>query len=98
MRFIDNIIVNEMGFRSTTHDRCVYLKIMENGEPVYMLRQVDDFLIACKNEKIAKDIVNTIGVKMQFDSERDQNIVPMEFLSVVNDYNGVEIKQTQYYI
>ena len=35
---------------------------------------------------------------MQFDSERYQNIVPMEFLGVVNDYNGVEIKQTPYYI
>ena len=35
---------------------------------------------------------------MQFDTEREQGIVPMEFLGIVNDYNGVEIKQTPYYI
>ena len=63
-----------------------------------MLRQVDDFLLACRNEKTAKDIFHTIGVKMQFDTEREQNIPPMEFLGMVNDYNGVEIKQTPYYI
>ena len=98
MRFIDDIIINQMGFRTTTHDRCIYYKIMEDGEPVYMLRQVDDFLLACRKEKTAKDIFHTIGVKMQFDTEREQNIVPIEFLGVVNDYNGVEIKQTPYYI
>ena len=35
---------------------------------------------------------------MQFDTEREQNIVPIEFLGVVNNYNGVKIKQTPYYI
>ena len=89
MRFIDDIIINQMGFCFTTHDRCIYYKIMEVGEPVYMLRQVDDFLLACCKEKTAKDIFHTIGVKMQFDTEREQNIVPIEFLGVVNDYNGV---------
>ena len=49
MRFIDNIIINQIGFRSTTHDRCVYYKIIEDGEPVYMLCQVYDFLLACRN-------------------------------------------------
>ena len=58
---------------------------MDDGEPVYILRQVNDFLLACQNEKTAKDIFHTIGVKMQFDTKREQNIVPMEFLGVVND-------------
>ena len=35
---------------------------------------------------------------MQFDTEHEQGIVPMEFLGIVNNYNGVEIKQTPYYI
>ena len=98
MRFIDNILINEMGFRTTTHDRCIYRKLMADGEPVYCLRQVDDFMLSCNREKTARDIFDTIGRKMQFDTEREQGIVPMEFLGIVNDYNGVEIKQTPYYI
>ena len=55
MRFIDNIIINQMAFQSTTHVRCVYYKIMEDGELVHMLRQVDDFLLAIRDEKTNKD-------------------------------------------
>ena len=35
---------------------------------------------------------------MQFDTEREQNIVLIKFLGLVNDYNSVAIKQTPYYI
>ena len=63
--------MNQMGFRSTTHNRCIYYKIMEVGEPVYMLRQVNEFLLACRNDKTAKGVFHTIGVKMQFDTERE---------------------------
>ena len=72
---------------------------MADGEPVYCrLRQVDNFMLSCNRKKTARDIFDTIGRKMQFDTEREQGIVPMEFLGIVNDYNGVEIKQTPYYI
>ena len=35
MRFIDNILINKMGFRTTTNDCCIYWKLMADGEPVY---------------------------------------------------------------
>ena len=86
-----------MGFSTTTHDRCIYRR--GSGDTlILIIRQIDDFMIACIHEKTARDIVDTIGRKMQFDTEREQGIVPMEFLGIVNDYNGVEIKQTPYYI
>ena len=62
------------------------------------MRQVDDFLLACRNEETAKNIFNTIGVKMSFDTEKEQGIIPFEYLGVVDDYNGVEIRQTEHYI
>lgn len=97
MRFIDNILINEMVFTPTTHDRCIYQKVV-NDEPVYYLQQVNDLLFSCCNEQTPKNIFNTIEVKMIFDTEKKQGIVPFEYLGIVNDYNGVEIRQTEHYI
>ena len=63
-----------------------------------MLRQVDDFLLTCDSETTAKNIFDTIRKKIQFDSEKEKNIIPFEYLGVVTDYNGVDIIQTPDYI
>ena len=97
MRFIDNIIINEMGFTTTTHDRFIYRKVID-GEPIFMLRQVDNFMFACKKEQTAKNIFNDIGRRISFNTENSQCIIPFEYLCIVEDYNGVEIKQTTHYI
>ena len=97
MHFIDNILMNEMGFTSTTHDRCVYWKVID-GEPVYLLPQIDDFLCGCRREETAENVFNTIGLKMRFDTEKEKGIIPFEYLGVVDDYNGVEIRKTEHYI
>jgi len=96
MHYIDNILINELGFTTTTHDRCVYHKVID-GEPIYLLRQIDDFMIATRNEQLVKDISHSIGVKVSFDSEKEQGIVPMEYLGIIDDYNGVSIRQTRFY-
>ena len=97
MHFIDNILIKEMDFKTTTHYRCIY-QTVQDGEVIYLLRMVDDCCILCKNEKTAKDTFNIIGNKMSFASERKKGIVPFEFLGVVKDYNGVDIKQTSHCI
>ena len=83
-----------MGFKTTTHDRCVYGRVLSDGLVQLMLRQVDDFLLACASEEIAKQIFDTIGRKIQFDSEKERNIIPFKYLGVVKDYNGCDITQT----
>ena len=50
--FIDDILLNKMGFRQTVHEKCLYVKTM-NGKPIYILRQVDDVAIAAENKSIA---------------------------------------------
>ena len=97
MHFIDNILIKEMGFKTTTHDRCIYWTVRD-GEVIYLLRMVDDCCVLAKNEKTAKDIFNIIGTKMSFATEKKKDIVPFEFLDVVKDYNGVDIKQTSHYL
>ena len=97
MHFIDNILIKEMGFKTTTHDCCIY-QAVRDGEVIYLLRMVDDCYVLTKNEKTAKDIFNIIGTKMSFASEKKKDIVPFEFLDAVKDYNGVHIKQTSHYL
>ena len=69
MHFIDNILIKEMGFKTTTHDRCIY-RTVRDGEVIYLLRMVDDCLLMCKDEKTAKDVFNIIGTKMSFATEK----------------------------
>ena len=59
---------------------------------------VNNCCILCTSEKTAKDIFNIISIEMSFASEREKGIVPFEFLGVVKDYNGVDIKQTSHYV
>ena len=54
-------------------------------------------MIGCDDEKVARDIYNKIGTKIRFKSEEDQGIVPFEFIGFVEDYNGVDTKQTNSY-
>ena len=63
-----------------------------------LLRQVDDFLLTCNSEQAAKDIFTAISTSIQFDTEKRDGIIPFEFLGIVKDYNGVDIKQTKDYI
>lgn len=59
-----------------------------------MMRQVDDFMITCTDENMAKNIRNIIGTKIRFETEKNRGEVPIEFLGMVDDYNGVDINQT----
>jgi hypothetical protein len=63
-----------------------------------VLRQVDDFMLGCTYESIARNIYNIIGTKIRFKTEEEEDIVPLEWLGIVEEYNGVDIKQTDIYI
>ena len=97
MRMIDQVLIKEMGFKSTTHDRCIYHNVID-GELVLLMRQVDDFMIACTKESLAKNLTNIIGTKIRFETEKDRGEIPIEFLGLVDDYNGVDINQTNQYV
>ena len=42
MKMINQIIIDELGFQTTKHDRCIYMRVRD-GETQLMLRQVYDF-------------------------------------------------------
>jgi hypothetical protein len=67
MRMIDRIPIEEVGFTTTTHDRCIYTKQID-GKTI-ILWQVDDFMLGCTDESIARNIYNIIGTKIRFKTE-----------------------------
>ena len=71
MYFIDNILIKQMGFKTKTHDRCIYRKVIDD-ETVYSLAQL-------KQEETAKNIFNIIGTKMWFPSEEKKGIIQFYF-------------------
>ena len=97
MKLIDRILIKDLGFKTTTKDRCIYIKKID-GRVILLLRQVDDFCCGCTNEQDAKNIYNLIGTKIQFKSERDKGDIPFEYLGLVKDYNGTDLVQTKKYI
>jgi len=56
------------GFKSTTHDKSTHSATFE-GTKLLLLRQVDDFAVACPNEDIAKRLRAQIGKALQLPSE-----------------------------
>ena len=77
-------------FTTTTHDRTIYTTNY-NGHKVLLLRQVDDFAIACSDESIAKSIYDYIGKQLQLPTETTP---PFQYLGLMDDYNGIDVKQT----
>ena len=65
-----NGILSDLGFKSTTHDKTIYSKV-HNGETVYMLRQVDDFALACNDESTAKELYKMIGSRLRLLDETE---------------------------
>ena len=50
------------------------------------------------SKKTARNIFKILETKMRFKPEEEKGIIPFEFLRVVCDFNGVDIKQTSHCI
>ena len=50
--------------------------------------------MACKDQKTAEDIANIININLQFNTENEEGLIPIEFIRIVNSCNGVNINQT----
>ena len=61
MQLTDKILIKNMGFKITTHDRYIYCRDTKADGTILVLHQMDDFLISCSEESTAKSIGNIIG-------------------------------------
>jgi len=55
-----------------------------------LLRQVDDFAVACPNEDLAKRPHDQIGKALQLPS---QDAPPFKHLGLIKDFNGLDVAQ-----
>ena len=89
-----NAVLTKIGFQSTTHERNIYSLIYESNK-VLLVRQVDDFALACLNAAIAEALYALIGQHLQVAGESD---VPFASQGVLKDFNGYDVLQTRHYI
>ena len=80
----------ELGFKSTVHDKTIYTTVFK-GVKIYLLRQVDDFALACPDESFAAEIYEIIGQKLTLPGEKK---APFSNLGLLDDFNGVSIEQS----
>ena len=82
------MITEELGFKSTVHEPCLYYKRDKDDNLTLILRQVDDFLVANKDSKECDRIGNQI---------QDRMTNPLDQLGTIRKFNGVNVEQTRYY-
>jgi hypothetical protein len=87
-KFINYVLVKKLGFTATTHERCLYIKLVHD-ELIIFLRQVDDFAIASRDKTLCLSTIQNIG---------DHLIIPLHQLGIIRKFNGVDILQTSHYV
>lgn len=86
---IDQILRN-LGYTQMTHEPCIYVnRRADLNEEVYLLRQVDDFALACTDKRIADKLWDEIDSKLNADLKRE---------GLLHRHNGIDIEQTDAYI
>ena len=85
-----NKILKDLGFQPTHHEPCIY-SINKDvfGQEVFLLRQVDDFAVACDTEEVAERIWDMIDSKLSEKLKRE---------GILSRHNGIDIEQSQDFI
>lgn len=75
---------NKVGYKATTHERCLYYKPTTYGKLILVIWQLDDIVVAAFDHELAK-----IGEEL---------FVPLNDLGLIKKFNCVGILQTQDYV
>ena len=88
---IDSIL-SKLGFISTHHEPCIYRNTTKRfGEDeIYLLRQVDDFAVACNNQHTAEKVWDAMDTFLAEPLKREK--------SYVRRHNGIDINQSKWFI
>ena len=93
-RMINDILLNKMGFRLTTHERNLYVGEID-GQEVLVCRQVDDFASGAAHEATAKRFLDVL--RSHVEAEYHGMGIPSA-KGVYERYNGVDVYQTADYV
>ena len=89
MGMIDKILIDDLGFSTTTHDLCIHKRTDSEGT-ILIPREVDDFLIGTTDKFIAERITERIGKQVKFQYEENP---PTTFLGLAEDHDGADVRQ-----
>ena len=81
-------ILRDIGLTPTVHEPCLYSGSI-NNQRVLLMRQVDDFAIACHDEQTAHMLLDIID---------DHLSIPLKRQGLFDMFNGIDVTQTQDYI
>ena len=76
-----------MGFNPTTHEPCIYTKYTST-ETIYLLRQVDDFAIACDDKSTATECWSQMDSYLKEPLKRESGLIQR--------HNGIDILQSEH--
>ena len=88
-RHIHDILVKQLHFVPTTHEKCLYSQRDAEDKLQMILRQVDDFSVSATEQQDCRDIIEQIGTHLT---------VPLNDLGIIRKFNVVNIQQTKWYI
>ena len=83
---IDSILL-KIGFKPTTHEPCIYT-LYSSTETIYMLRQVDDFAIACDDQRTASYYWDQMDKFLKEPLKREKGLLKR--------HNGIDVDQTEH--
>ncbi len=87
---IHRILTEELKFRSTTHEKCLYSRTDSVTMQLQLLLcQVDDFSVSTADQQACTAIIQAIGSFLK---------VPPNDLGLIRKLNGVNVTQMRWYI
>ena len=84
-----NNIITILGFTACKHEPCLYYHPDYKGEETYFIRQVDDFVIRCKNKHTSEHIIDVINKQMT---------IKLKLCGTTKHFRGIDIDWTGNYI
>ena len=81
-------ILRNIGLTPTVHKPCLYSGFIKK-HCVILMRQVDDFAIACQDEQTAHMLLDIIN---------DHLSIPLKRQGLIDMFNGIDVTQTRDYI
>jgi len=89
-QMIVGILVNELGFHSTSHERNLYRGFID-GALVLLCRQVDDFAVASRSLATSLQLIALINKRV---TTRDLGTGTLRPGGLHSKYNGLDVHQT----
>ena len=93
-KMIEDILLNKMGFRNTTHERNLYIGVID-GNKVLVCRQVDDFASGAASEETAKKFIDLVREHVNAEYA-GMGIETSQ--GVYQRFNGLDVFQTRDYV